>query len=65
MTTAIAQLKELAVVKGYRPERAFFRDKWYLINEATGNYALTPRGTPAIFLVMEAVRYLRTLPDRS
>jgi hypothetical protein len=58
----IAKLRGLAGEKGYRLEKAPIRDSWFLINEATGQLAVSDRGTTA-FSVERAIKFLST--DRS
>ena len=53
----LAKLRSLAGETGYRLERAPIRDTWFLVHEATGEKAMSERGTTA-FSVEKAIRFL-------
>jgi hypothetical protein len=52
----------LDFTEGHRIERAFIRNSWCRIDEATGESAVTDNGTPRS--TQGSVEYLATLPDR-
>lgn len=53
----IAQLRAIAGDKGFRIERAPPRDCWFLVHEATGELAISERGTSA-FTTQRAIKFL-------
>jgi hypothetical protein len=53
----LAKLRSLAGEKGYNLVRAPIRDCWFLVNDATGEMALSPKGTTA-FSVERAIKFL-------
>jgi hypothetical protein len=57
------QLQSLAFSKGYRIQRALIRNCWRLIDEKTGEPAVTDWGGTA-FTVKAAMKYLAAKPDR-
>jgi hypothetical protein len=59
----MAKLRGLAGEKGYRLERAPISETWFLIDEETGERAMSERGTTA-FSVERAITFLRRLPER-
>jgi hypothetical protein len=56
----LAKLRGLAGEKGCRLEKAPISGTWFLINEATGQLAISDKGTSA-FTVERAVRFLSAL----
>jgi hypothetical protein len=59
----LAELRALAGEKGFDLERANMRDRWRLVDEATGELAKNESGSAA-FTVAAAIKFLRRLPDR-
>jgi hypothetical protein len=59
----LAKLRGLANDAGYRLEKAPIRDSWFLISEATGQLAISDRGTTA-FSVERAIAFLKRVTDR-
>ncbi len=57
---SLAILRDLAGEKGYRMEKALIGACWYLVNEATGELALSDLGT-SVFTVERAIRFLSAL----
>jgi hypothetical protein len=49
--------------KGYELEKAPIRDCWFLVDEKTGNPAVSDKGTTA-FSVERAIAFLKQLPER-
>jgi hypothetical protein len=56
----IAKLRGLANATDYRLEKAPISGTWFLVNEETGELAVSERGTTA-FSVDRAVRFLSAL----
>jgi hypothetical protein len=56
----LTKLRSLAGEKGYRLEKAPISGTWFLVNEATGQLAVSDRGTTA-FSVERAIRFLSSL----
>jgi len=58
----LAKLRGLANEKGFRLERAPPRDCWFLVHVATGELAISDRGTSA-FSVERAIKFLAKWKD--
>jgi hypothetical protein len=56
----IANLRSLAGELGYRLEQAPISGSWFLVNEDTGELAMSDRGTTA-FSVEQAIKFLSAL----
>jgi hypothetical protein len=56
----LAKLRSLAGEKGYRMEKAPISGTWFLIDEKTGEQAMSDRGTTA-FSVERAIKFLSSL----
>jgi hypothetical protein len=59
----MAKLRGLAGEKGFRLEKAPISETWFLIDEKTGDRAMSDRGTTA-FSVERAIAFLKRLPGR-
>ncbi len=59
----LAKLRGLAGEHGYRLEKAPISGTWFLIEEVTGEKAMSDRGTTA-FSVERAIAFLKTVPER-
>ena len=57
----IAKLCGLASEKGYRLEKAPISGTWCLVNERSGERAMSDKGTTA-FSVERAIAFLKALP---
>ena len=55
----LAKLRGLASERGYRLEKAPISGTWFLIDEVTGEKALSDRGTTA-FSAERAIKFLAT-----
>jgi hypothetical protein len=59
----LAKLRSLAGEKGYRLEKAPIGGTWFLIEEVTGQLAVSDRGTTA-FSPERAIAFLKSVPER-
>ena len=59
--TAVARLRDLAGEKGYRLEKAPISGTWFLVDERTGERAMSDRGTTA-FSAERAIKFLAARP---
>jgi hypothetical protein len=59
----LAKLRSLAGEKGYELEKAPISGAWFLIEEVTGQLAVSDRDTTA-FSVDRAIAFLKRVPER-
>ena len=59
----LAKLRSLAGEKGYRLRKGPISGTWFLVDEVTGELAMSDRGTTA-FSVARAITFLERVPER-
>jgi hypothetical protein len=59
----LAKLRGLAGEKGYQLEKAPMSGSWFLIDEVTGEPAVSDKGTTA-FSAERAIAFLKRVPER-